>query len=67
LVAAGLDPAIAFLVVAGAVLVVVAVLALVGKQTISRLRPPERTIRTSKETAAFLKKPRSTNAPSSQT
>jgi Flp pilus assembly protein TadB len=59
LVAAGLHPAVAFLVVAGVYLLVAVVLGLVGKRVISRLGPPERTIRTSKETAAFLKNPRS--------
>lgn len=62
LVAAGLDPAIAFLIVAGALLVIAAVLALVGKKAVSRVGPPERTIRTTKDTATFLKRPRSGDA-----
>jgi hypothetical protein len=59
LVAAGLHPGWAFLIVAGAYLLLAAALALVGKRTVSKVGPPERTIRTSKETAAFLKNPRS--------
>jgi hypothetical protein len=65
LVAAGLHPALAFLVVAGVYLLVAGILAFVGKKTVSKVGPPERTIRTSKETAAFLKSPRSVNEKSS--
>jgi uncharacterized membrane protein YqjE len=62
LVAAGLDPSIAFLVVAAALLAIAGVLGFVGMRAIAKLGPPERTIRTSKHTAAFLKSPRSGNA-----
>ena len=62
LVAAGLHPALAFLVVAVALLLVAGVLAVVGKKAVAKVGPPERTIRTSKETAAFLKSPRSADA-----
>jgi hypothetical protein len=62
LVAAGLHPAVAFLVVAGSYLLLAVVLALVGKKAVSQVGPPERTIRTSKDTAAFLKSPRSNGA-----
>jgi membrane protein implicated in regulation of membrane protease activity len=62
LVAAGLHPGWAFLIVAVVFLVVAAVLALVGKRAVAKVGPPERTIRTSKETAAYLKNRRSTNA-----
>jgi hypothetical protein len=62
LVAAGLDPAIAFLIVAGVLLVIALLLAVVGKKAVSRVGPPERTIRTTKATARFLKRPRSGNA-----
>jgi hypothetical protein len=55
LVAAGLDAWLAFLIVAGALLLVTLVLALVGKARLSRVKPPERTTRTSKETVARLK------------
>jgi len=58
-VALGLHPGLAFLVVAVLYLVVAGVLAMVGKKAVSKVGPPERTIRTSKETAAFLKSPRS--------
>jgi hypothetical protein len=61
LVAAGLHPGLAFLIVAGAYLLVAVLLALVGKRAVSKVGPPKRTIRTSKETAAFLKHPRSAN------
>ena len=62
LVALGLHPGWAFLIVAVVYLVVAVVLALIGKRAFGKLGPPERTIRTSKETAAFLKSPRSANA-----
>jgi hypothetical protein len=64
LVAAGLHPAVAFLVIAGALLLIAAVLAFFGKRTVSKVGPPERTIRTGKDTAAFLKSPRSGDAQS---
>ena len=59
LVALGLHPAWAFLIVAVVYLLVAAALVLVGKRAVSKVGPPERTIRTSKETATFLKSPRS--------
>jgi hypothetical protein len=62
LVALGLHPGWAFLIVAAVYLLVAVVLVLVGKKTVSKVGPPTRTIRTSKETAAFLKHPRSANA-----
>jgi hypothetical protein len=64
LVAAGLDPAIAFLIVAGVLILLAVVLALVGKKAFGSLGAPERTIRTTKDTAAFLKSPRSGDATS---
>jgi hypothetical protein len=62
LVALGLHPGWAFLIVAAVYLVAAAVFALVGKRAVGKVGPPKRTIRTSKETAAFLKNPRSANA-----
>ena len=62
LVALGLHPGWAFLIVAVVYLLAAVVFALVGKRAVSKVGPPERTIRTSKETAAFLKNPRSANA-----
>lgn len=62
LVAAGVPRALAFVIVAVALLVVGGILALVGKRAVGKVGPPERTIRTSKETAAFLKSPRSADA-----
>jgi hypothetical protein len=62
LVAAGLPPGWAFLIVAGVYLLGAVLFALMGKRAVSKVGPPQRTIRTSKETAAFLKHPRSANA-----
>jgi hypothetical protein len=62
LVAAGLPRAVAFLIVAAVLLVLAGLLALFGKKAVSKVGPPERTIRTAKDTAAFLKSPRSGNA-----
>lgn len=62
LVALGLHPGLAFLAVAVFYLLVAGVLVLVGKRTVGKVGPPERTIRTSKDTAAFLKSPRSGDA-----
>ncbi len=67
LVRAGVVSWLAFLIVAVLYLLIAGLLVLVGKKTLSKMGPPARTIRTSKETAAFLKSPRSTdgNAPTS--
>ena len=62
LVAAGLSPWLAFLVVAVALLLVGAVLVLVGRSRLSKISPPERTIRTSRETVAALKQRRAPDA-----
>jgi hypothetical protein len=59
LVAAGLDAWLAFLIVAAVLLVVTAVLALIGKSRLSRVGPPKRTVRTSKQTVEALKAARS--------
>lgn len=55
LVAAGLSPWLAFLIVGAALLLIGAVLVLVGKSRLGKISPPERTIRTTKETVAALK------------
>ena len=55
---------LAFLIVTVVYLLVAGVLVLVGKRAVSKVGPPERTIRTSKETAAFLKNPLSGNGAS---
>lgn len=65
LVRAGVVSWLAFLIVAVAYLILAGVLAMIGKKAVSQVGAPERTIRTSKDTAAFLKSPRSTGAPSS--
>ncbi|MDQ1626286.1 MAG: hypothetical protein QOI54_30 [Actinomycetota bacterium] len=62
LVAAGVPRALAFLIVAVVLLVLAGILAFVGKKAVAKVGPPQRTIRTSKETAAFLKSPRSPDA-----
>jgi hypothetical protein len=62
LVTLGVPRPLAYLIVAVALLLVAGVLVLVGRRAVSKVGPPERTIRTSKETAAFLKKPRSADA-----
>lgn len=62
LVALGLHPGWAFLIVAGVYLLVALILVLAGKSKVAKVGPPERAIRTSKDTAAFLKNPRSSNA-----
>ena len=67
LVALGLHPGWAFLIVAGGYLLLAAILGLVGKKVISKVGPPERTIRTSKDTASFLKSPRSDGAAADRT
>lgn len=59
LVAMGLHPGFAFLAVAGLYLLVAGASAYAGKRAVGKVGPPERTIRTSKRTAAFLKSPRS--------
>ena len=59
LVAAGLAPWLSFLIVAGVLLVVGAILALVGKSSISKVKgKPERTIKNAQETIAVIR-PRS--------
>ena len=56
LVAAGLPPWLSFLIVAAVLLVVGAVLALVGKSSISKVKgKPERTIKNAQDTIAALK------------
>ncbi|HET8615785.1 MAG TPA: phage holin family protein [Actinomycetales bacterium] len=59
LVAAGLAPWLAFLVVAAALLLLTAVLALVGKSRLSKIGPPERTVRTTRDTVGALTSARS--------
>jgi hypothetical protein len=54
LVAAGLHPALAFLVVAGVYLLVALVLVLVGRSQLRKISPPERTKASLAETKAVL-------------
>jgi hypothetical protein len=65
LVEAGVVAWLAYLIVAVLYLLIGGVLILVGKRKIAKLGPPERTIRTSKDTAAFLKSPRSSGTSTS--
>jgi hypothetical protein len=55
LVAAGLSPWLAFLIVAVVLLLIAGVLALVGKSRLGKLGPPERTIRNAQATIAAVK------------
>lgn len=54
LVAAGLHPGWAFLIVSGAFLLLAVVLVLVGVTRMKKLGPPERTIRTVKDTISVV-------------
>ena len=56
LVAGGLPPWLSFLIVAGVLLVVGTVLALVGKSTVSKIKgKPERTVKNAQDTIAAIK------------
>jgi threonine/homoserine/homoserine lactone efflux protein len=55
LTAAGLHPAIAFLIVAGAYLLIAAVLVFLGIRALRSAKGPQRTIETSKESVEVLK------------
>jgi hypothetical protein len=55
LTAAGLHPAIAFLIVAGAFLVIGAVMVLIGIRALKKAKAPERTIKTAQESVEVLK------------
>lgn len=55
LVMAGLDPAWAFLIVAGIYLLLAAVLILIGVRLLKKIRAPEKTIAAAKEIPAALK------------
>jgi len=56
----GLEAWVSFLIVTVFLLLVAGVLVLVGKKQVDKVGPPERTLRTSKDTVAFLKSPTST-------
>jgi hypothetical protein len=55
LVAAGLHPGWAFLIVAAVYLLLAAILVFVGRKQVKRVGPPVRTIETTKESVAALK------------
>jgi hypothetical protein len=54
LTALGLHPGFAFLIVAGVYLLVAAILAFIGVRAVKKVGPPERTIRTAKESVAAI-------------
>jgi hypothetical protein len=62
LVAAGLAPWLAFLIVGAALLLIGAVLGLLGKGRLGKIGPPRRTITSTKQTVATLKRARSNDA-----
>ena len=56
LVAAGLDPWLAFLIVAGTLLVLGAILAVIGKSSVSKIKgKPERAIKNAQDTIAAIR------------
>ena len=56
LVAAGLDPWLAFLIVAGTLLVLGAIMALVGRSRVGKIKgKPERTIKSAQDTIAAIR------------
>ena len=55
----GLEAWVAFLIVTVLLLLVAGVLVLLGKKKVKKVGPPERTLRTGKDTVAFLKSPTS--------
>lgn len=55
IVALGLHPAWSFLIVAGAFLLIAGVLVLIGIRQVKKVKAPERTIATTKESVAVLK------------
>jgi hypothetical protein len=57
LFALGLPAWVGFVIVAVVYLLLAGVFALIGKRAVSKVGPPERTVRTAKDTAAFLKSP----------
>lgn len=59
---AGLWRWASYLIVFGLLVLIAAVLALLGVRTVKRVKSPERTIATSKDTAAYLKHPTKTSA-----
>jgi hypothetical protein len=62
LVAAGLPAWAAFLVLAAALLLLAALLGLVGRSRVSKVGPPERAIRTTKESIAAVRPGRGASA-----
>jgi len=62
LTALGLHPALAFLIVALLYILVAGILAFVGLRAVKRLGPPERTIRTARESVAVITRRQSADA-----
>lgn len=59
LVAAGLSEWLAFLIVTAALLLIAAILGFIGYRQLRRIKPPERTIRSTKQTLAAVRGGRS--------
>jgi hypothetical protein len=55
LVALGLHPGLAFVIIGVAYVIIAAILALIARSQFKRIRPPERTIASVKETQAVLR------------
>jgi len=64
LVAAGLVRWGAYLVVAGVLLLLAGLIGLIGLASVKKVKPPQRTIETTRETVAWARKPRQAPAPS---
>ena len=62
LFALGLPAWAGFLIVAAVYLLLAGIFAFIGLRAVKKVGPPERTVRTSKDTAAFLKNPLNGNA-----
>lgn len=62
LFALGLPAWAGFLIVAAVYLLLAGILSFIGLRAVKKVGPPERTVRTSKDTAAFLKNPLNGNA-----
>jgi uncharacterized membrane protein YqjE len=67
LVAVGVPRWLAYLIVWVFFLIVAAVLALMGRAQLRKIRPPERTLQTAKDTAAWARHPTSAEVPTSAT
>ena len=67
LVALGLPRWLSYLIVWVLFLLVAGVLALIGRSQLRKIRPPERTMKTAKDTASWARHPTARTAPAAQT